>query len=593
MLEVTDLFVSLNPPSESWSSENRLPFLSDMSEGDVPTVNHLLGTARNDTLATKPASASISTDAALDNLLSASVEPPNNNSIAPEVLPPGLQYLPMLGTSSLMPGLFQEPFNGIVSQSSHQPTTENAGASNENVWLQPPPSDKGIEQDLFTGVGKPIDTMPQDRVLSPPPLANPSPSAEMEDADLELENLLSINLLLEFQPIASTSVGVDPLTWANLDVTMVVVKKSHDYQNPSFPFQTEFEPSEGLEKPVVFVADESTEIPRDDNALSILQKSIDIAMPKVEEDPVPDTFFDINLVFKENSVNSAHWTITTSCYIALHSAKKVLYPIRCNFARHCVDVTGAKPTYYCSFAVKRTKRNPDALLEHVRDNPFADGGMRETLLHMYPKRETVSHELSSNPSNPGDSNDGDAEMTVPDKATLKECTSHGMRPIGPRGRIMTSEQRRTFASIQKRFAKTPSRERKSALLNSDLYPLFTLGRDECCKEMGTCATWLKHRMRERGIKVWPNRRLIPTTSGLYKLKQQRAAIVRGSQGLEASSPLALPHGDTKAKLMALDTEINKVRELRMEIVRGCCKPAFFAEFQANSRPTILDPDWEI
>lgn len=564
-----------------------------MSEEDVPSVEHLLDIAKIETPATKTISPSMPSDGAIERLLRTATEPEKNTATIPGVLSPGLQYFDVPGATSMIPGLFQEPFNGIGLPAPHQDTTVDAGVSTEMAWSQPPATDKFIDQGLFTGVGKSIDTMPQEQALDEHPSSSPFHRVDLEYADLQLENLLSINLLLEFQPMAPTFVGIEPPSWHNLDVTMVVVKKAHDYQNPSFPFQTEFEPPEGLEKPVVFVADESTEIPRDGNALSILQKSIDIAMPKVDQAPEEDTFFDINLVFKDVSVNPAHWTITTSCYIALQSAKKVLYPIRCNFARHRVDVTGAKPTYYCSFAVKRTKRKPDALVEQVRENPYLDGVMGEELLHMYPKRETVSRELSSSPSNDsGDSNEGDAETSLPDKATLKECTSHGMRPIGPRGRIMTSAQRRTFASIQKRFAKTPCRERKSALLNSDLYPLFTLGRDECCKEMGTCATWLKHRMRERGIKVWPNRRLIPTTSGLYRLKQQRAAIVRGSQGLEASSPLSLPQGDKRTKLVALDTEINKLRELRMEIVRDCCTPAFFAEFQANSRPTVLDPDWE-
>lgn len=544
-----------------------------------------------------------------------SMDPTRIIAATPGILTPGLQYFDVPTATPLMPGLFPDynmPFNGTGFPTQNQSALDISGVAAGIEWPQQTNSGKSIDDGLFTGIAKPVDTAPQENVLNAHPMVNEIPAVAEgsvfnahpaanvlpaalgdDDDDMEMENVLSINLLLEFQPIAPTFAGQHPATWENLGVTMVVVKKSHDYQNPSFPFQTAFDPPEGIEKPIIHIADESTEIPRDGMATSIMQKSIDIPMPNLDECPEGNTFFDINLVFKDCSANPTEWLITTSCYIALQSAKKVLYPIRCNFARHRVDVTGAKPTFYCSFAVKRTKRSPDTLMEQIRESPYVPALMQEELLHMFPKRETVSNELSSNPSNDsGDSNGTEAEMGVPDKATLKECTSHGMRPIGPRGRLMTSEQRRTFASIQKRFAKTPCRERKSVLLNTDLYPLFTLGRDECCKEMGTCATWLKHRMRERGIKVWPNRRLIPTTSGLYRLKQQRAAIHRGSAGFDANSPLSLPHGDKNKKLLALDAEIEKLREIRMDIVRECCTPSFFAEFQENARPTILDPDWE-
>jgi hypothetical protein len=403
--------------------------------------------------------------------------------------------------------------------------------------------------------------------------------------DVDLENILSINLLLEFEPGVTT---FHPVDWNCVDVTMIVIKKFTNYTNPKFPFHTTYDAPPGFAKPVVYVAQETLYIERDGSASSVMQKSIDIVVPRPADGKQETCFFDINLIFKEQSITLSDWIITTSCYIALQSARKVLFPIRCHFSRSLVDVTGAKPTFYCSFAVKRSQHNPrdQAAYPLVAEVPVHD-----ELTHLSPTRERVTRELSSNRSNSsGDNNNDDAEMGVPDKATLRECSSHGMRPIGPHGRLMTAEQRRTFASIQKRFAKTPCRERKSALLNADLYPLFTLGRDECCKEMGTCATWLKHRMRERGIKVWPNRRLIPTTSSLYRLKQQYATILDGTAGPpDENSPKGV---NQQARLLGLEKEIAALRQDRMEIVRDCCTPEFFAEFEANASPTILDPDWE-
>lgn len=492
------------------------------------------------------------------------------------LLTPGFQYYDVPTANTMMPGLFADtPMTFSMEPPPPQPT-----AATPSMLTRQADSTKSVDDALFLGSGRSLDNGTNSN------FANAVPDEE----DMDIENVLSINLLLDFQPVLGTLIGIEPANWDCVDVNMIVVKRFTKYENPRFPFQTAFDAPLGEEKPIIYTAHESTEIPREGTLSSIMQKSIDIVMPNIEEEHPAETYFDINLVFKETSIAPTDWLITSSCYIALQSAKKVLYPVRCNFSRHRVDVTGAKPTFYCSFALKRTTRKQDTLMETVPLVPE----IQEELAHLFPKRETISRELSSNPSNDSEgNNDADVDMDIPDKTTLRECSSHGMRPIGPYGRLMTAEQRRIFASIQKRFAKTPCRERKSALLNTDLYPLFTLGRDECCKEMGTCATWLKHRMRERGIKVWPNRRLIPTTSSLYRLKQQRAAILDGNAGpAEANSPMALPGLDQQQKVSEIDKEIAKLREVRIEIVRGCCTSAFFKEFMANSRPTILDPDWE-
>jgi hypothetical protein len=396
-----------------------------------------------------------------------------------------------------------------------------------------------------------------------------------EDGEKELsENVLSVSVLLEFQPVTQ---DLARITWDALDVSLQVVEKSTNYVHPSFPFQSTYDRDAAL--PVVHSAQETCELHVEGKARTVLQKTVDVQVQPPLSSLAEVSFFDVNLVFKERQFVETDWCITASCYIGLHSARKVLYPIRCSFARQLVDTTGAKPAFYCSFAVKRHARSTRA---GALDG--AEGGSNgpDELSHTFPRKETLAKEFAG--EDDSESTDESSPAKAVDASKLRSSASHGMRPIGPDGRLMTSLQRSTFAAIRKRFAKTAVRDRKRVLYNSDLYPIFTLGRDECAREMGTCPTWLKVRMRERGIKVWPNRKLIPTTSSLYRLKQQQAEILR-ELDVAGNRSLRPP------RLLAVEADIAKMRDVRRAIVRDSCSPEFYKEFAQCADETVLDPDW--
>lgn len=388
-----------------------------------------------------------------------------------------------------------------------------------------------------------------------------------ENAD---SNFLSVNVLLQLEP---SLLSFAPPSWDGLDVTLQVIEKMATASNGIATPRTA---TNDASLPVVHTIQETSLVQVEGTDQLVLQKSMDIPV-----NPAPVCFasvstFDVNIVFKEHH-SMPEWCMTGSCYIGLQSARKVLYPIRCSFSRALVDCSGTKPTFYCSFALRRQPK------EAVPITLEEEGRLDNELEHTLPKRTEIENDFS----NDGSSNEDlltPRDANPPDPSELQASASHGMRPIGPNGRLMTALQRDVFASIRRRFAKTAARDWKRVLRNSDLYPLFTLGRDECAKEMGTCPTWLKVRMRERGVKVWPNRKLIPTTSVLYRLKQQRADIFAETE--VSSSP------ESQEKLQKIDEEITALRDLRMGIVRKSCTPEFYDAFHAAVSPAILDPDWE-
>lgn len=403
---------------------------------------------------------------------------------------------------------------------------------------------------------------------------------ELEEELAEDDNVLTVNILLQFQPV---SYEMHQISWAALDVALQVTEKT------SNPFT--FHSTHGVDRLTsIHTMRESTEIPVDGLAMNVLQKTLEIPMPARGAHEV--SFFDVNLIFKETQMTMPEWCITASCYVGLQSARKVLYPIRCSFSRSLVDRTGTRPTFYCSFAVKHNPSDGVTTQTPVAATKALGGGIQprttthNQLSHVFPQVRRVRANLAEAHSDPLSSDSSTSKgTTIPDKSTLKTSSSHGMRPIGPSGRLMTKLQRSTFSSIRKRFAKTPARERKHVLKNSDLYPLFTLGRDECAKEMGTCPTWLKVRMRERGIKVWPNRKLIPTTSTLYRLKQHL-------QEIEGDITEKGDNEDRSSSLQQLQGEIDALRKVRMAIVRSSVSTEFYANFSAAASPQTLDPDWE-
>lgn len=404
-----------------------------------------------------------------------------------------------------------------------------------------------------------------------------------EESTTDDDNILTVNILLQFQPV---SYGMHQISWAALDVALQVIEKRSSHEQA---FNSTY--GSEISVPSVHTMKDSTEIAVDGAACNVLQKTLEIPMSSTATLCAAEvTFFDVNLIFKETQTLLPDWCITASCYVGLQSARKVLYPIRCSFSRALVDRTGTRPTFYCSFAVKHnlsnyiTNQNSTAVARGIHSNLHHQN--HDQLSHVFPQIRSVREELADAYSDPASSDSSASkEKTIPDKKTLKSSSSHGMRPIGPAGRLMTTKQRNTFSSIRKRFAKTPARERKHVMTDSDLYPLFTLGRDECAKEMGTCPTWLKVRMRERGIKVWPNRKLIPTTSTLYRLKQHL-------QEIEDTNAENGKNENRVASQKQIQDEIDALRKVRMGIVRSSCSPDFYAKFSETASPQILDPDWE-
>lgn len=401
-----------------------------------------------------------------------------------------------------------------------------------------------------------------------------SPRTRLEDkAELEngeanksqLPNMLSINVLFEFEdiPFANKSVS-----WNDLDISLQLLEQKSVKTGPDSMSLSGIQTYSQILPFTIHGHNQSMIISEGDTCKEILQQSIDIPLENTLHELSLD-LFQLNLIFKEKH-ETEDWCVNASCYIGLQSARKVLYPIRCSFPKLLVDSTGRSPTFYCSFCVKRAPKQKE------NDAP----GLDNRLFHNRPTELDIRRALDDQ-----DCDRYSIDNIAPvEPSSLVQSSSHGMRPIGPNGRLMTRLQRATFLSIRKKFASQSSRDWKRSLLDSDLYPLFTLGRDECAKEMGTCSTWLKVRMRERGIKVWPNRKLIHSTGVLYRLKKQLAEI---SARLEES-----PTQQDKERKRGIEEQIAQVRSVRMKIVQESCTRAFFEKFRASASETVLDPDWE-
>jgi RWP-RK domain len=438
------------------------------------------------------------------------------------------------------------------------------------------------------------------------------PSCLFDDKeDEDEENVLTVNVLLEFQ---EASYDIFASTWDCLDVMLQVVERAEVrmHGESTAPFHV----SSLTTRAAPAISDiqtahtvlESTMIEIEGSTRQIMQKSIDIILPDVALRGAI-TPFEVNLVFQELSPTEDDWCISSSCYIALQRARKVLSPIRSTFSKLLVDHSGKRATNLCTFGVKRNNTLADkaASARPVRWE-------EDALLHAFPSEKEVNRdfELKRNIAfgisndehdvrNYADAeNDDDRDATncnaygdetqspgasprPREEVKIEHMLSMGMRPKGPNGRLMTRLQRKTLLSIRKRFRTQSSRVWKHFLQNSDLYPLFTLGRDECAKEMGVCTTWLKVRMRERGIKIWPNRKLITTTSSLFHLKKLR---------LEAETKMGGGATGVSAEEARLEAQMEQLRDERMKIVQACCSPTFYAEFAKTAPRTVLDPDWD-
>jgi hypothetical protein len=376
----------------------------------------------------------------------------------------------------------------------------------------------------------------------------------------EGDDILAITALFEVQfsePVLA------PSLWEDLDISF------HAVQYAAGQFKGGGRESGQSAPPIIHASGETLLIRSDNRLTPALQKTIEIALGGSYSKDT-DMLIAVYVAFRELR-QCGEWNITGSCYIGLQNSREVLYPVRKEFTNTDVDTTGAQSTLFCSFFINRS-------LQH---SPFPSIARIHSLTHDKPALEDLEADFHDRASN--QPSDGACSISTKATTNIVKSASHGMRPIGPEGRLMTRLQRQTLLGIRKRFQNQSSREWKKCLTDEELYPLFTLGRDECAKEMGVCATWLKVRMRERGIKVWPNRKLLPTTCALFKMKERLAELA----DLQAAH---LPHSTSEHHL--LDQSIRDLRTQRVKIVQQSCTPAFFSKFAAyEARNNALDPDW--
>jgi hypothetical protein len=376
-------------------------------------------------------------------------------------------------------------------------------------------------------------------------------------------NILTISALLELQESEHMHYH---MTWDDINVSFHAV----EYASGQVENRNDGLYANQVNDPVLHSACETLLVQSDNPTRPALQKCIEIVLRPYETQPM-NKLIAVYIGFRELIANRS-WTVSASCYVGLQASRKVLYPIRRVFSSATVDTTGFNSILFCSFHVNRTL----AISSTSGSDPT------DFLTHGDPSQEELEAKFRESDLNliGDDISFNEVQETCP----IIKSASHGMRPIGPHGRLMTRLQRQTLLTIRKRFQNQSSREWKKCLADEELFPLFTLGRDECAKEMGVCATWLKVRMRERGIKVWPNRKLLPTTCALFKLKK-RLAEIKNMQHESNVLQIEYERG-------ILEQEIEELRVQRMQIVRKSCALHIFTKFEAYAaRIDVLDPDW--
>jgi RWP-RK domain len=397
-----------------------------------------------------------------------------------------------------------------------------------------------------------------------------APSLDLDDSEAfeqdifpisgEGGDILTITALFEVQ---FSEHSLASSVWEDLDISF------HAIQYAAGQFKGGGRESERAAPPIIHASGETLLIRSDTTLSPALQKTIEIAL-SASNSKDTNMLIAAYVAFREFR-QCGEWSVTGSCYIGLQNSREVLYPVRKKFTKTDVDTTGAQSSLFCSFLL-------NSALQH---SPFPSIARIHNLTHDQPALEELEADFHDKASNR--LSDGACSNSTKATTNIVKSASHGMRPIGPEGRLMTRLQRQTLLGIRKRFQNQSSREWKKCLTDEELYPLFTLGRDECAKEMGVCATWLKVRMRERGIKVWPNRKLLPTNCALFKIKERLAEIA----DLQAAPS---PHSASERHL--LEQRIRDLRTQRVKIVQQSCTPAFFSRFVAyEAQNNALDPDW--
>lgn len=329
-------------------------------------------------------------------------------------------------------------------------------------------------------------------------------------------------------------------------------------QNESFQIATGPPPTEGR----------SSNMPVKNTNHLVLQRSVEIELGPRED---TESFYEYCVTARvvqqtQRPAGIPGWSIGITCFVGLLVAKQVLRP---SFRTVAADPDSRELSdveyVLREFRVRRPAR-------------AADDGVLLKCLHFehnnMPENQRASHIWRTREDFP-------MQLYV---QKVIQSDSNGCRPIAPSGRLQTRFQRDALYSIRRRFARCSSKEWKHLLQDSDLYPLFMLGRDECARAMGTCPTWLKVRLRERGVKVWPNRRLIATT-------KQFVCYLNRERVLQEKGNLANP-GEVEELQVIRSQKIPQIRRERLEILRLCLSPGFFEAFCRNAPKTVLDPVWE-
>lgn len=155
--------------------------------------------------------------------------------------------------------------------------------------------------------------------------------------------------------------------------------------------------------------------------------------------------------------------------------------------------------------------------------------------------------------------------------------------------LMTRAQVEKIIEIRERWQGLTPRQRRNHVSEPDFYSFFTLNRDEAARILPVCTTWFKDVIRHQGVKVWPGRPLRRSGALLEELKVQ---LRSEEAALQYTNPNTPERDEREHKIGTLKTEIEKVLNERIAIVKKYVTPAYFAQYEMLHGKQYLDPTWE-
>ena len=285
-----------------------------------------------------------------------------------------------------------------------------------------------------------------------------------------------------------------------------------------------------------------------------IQRNVDFVLGSSKTDVVYE--FQVHLYLRSGGLSKDH-VIDVACFTSIASLNAVTYPV----------------TRLISLKDELPSNEAQLFLASYR----VDRGF--VLSNLVPSIEECSR------SEAEEDQIEEEDIPIADKAEIKENTTRGGRPEGPKGLLLTKLQREKLLHIRKKIRNKTKRDLRYVIQAEDLYPFFTIGRDEVAERLAICITLLKKICRKHGIHRWPNRKLIPTGRRLVELKKLLDAIDESNRGRNGNAAEA-PERE------ALINEINSLRNRRLCILQNILSPEAFQEYLNSAPANALEPDWE-